>query len=129
MSIIPESDEEELICIFCLCECKEKNTNKFGCECGICYHEECFEIWVKKQNNCPICRVNNNHDDVVQLEAAQLEIERVNNKLNILMTLISGCCMLIIGCIFIWVITLSPSTLEKISNNTDLSNINNVQLQ
>ena len=129
MSIIPENNEGKPICMFCLEECAEKNTNRFGCECGIVYHEECLDTWIKKQNNCPICRINKNQDDIVQIEASQVEIERVNNKLNILMTVTSILCFTIFCLILLWLITSYPIVMDKISNNsTNYNNFNNYQL-
>ena len=128
MSISPVHGEKEgdIICIFCFIEIskdEEKNTNNFGCECKVPYHQSCLNGWLEKQNNCPICRVNHNQVEEV-VETTQIELSRVNNKLNCILTFMSGCCLLIILLIVLYLIQLNPEKMESISNNTEINNIN-----
>ena len=61
-SIIPIDNEKENICIFCLVDMgvTEKNTNIFGCQCNVSYHDECMLQWIQQSDmTCPLCRRSN----------------------------------------------------------------------
>ena len=51
-------DIEENICIFCLVDMAgAENTNVFGCQCNVSYHETCINSWIKYRGKvCPICK-------------------------------------------------------------------------
>ena len=61
-SIVPINEEDKNICIFCLDDIgeAEKNTNIFGCDCNVYYHDNCMTEWLLRSKlNCPMCRSSN----------------------------------------------------------------------
>tara|TARA_Y100000389_G_scaffold179541_1_gene193688 strand:+ start:7798 stop:8169 length:372 start_codon:yes stop_codon:yes gene_type:complete len=98
MSVYPEKDEDELFCIFCLCECNEKNNTKdFGCNCKPIYHKECINKWIDLYNKCPICSKSSFiQTEIIEIEVTETrnEILILNNRINLLIKVVfSGFCV------------------------------------
>ena len=54
-----------MICSICL---EQINKEKHELKCGHCFHDECIETWLDKNDTCPYCRQHQNpvvvfHDD------------------------------------------------------------------
>ena len=47
---------KRMICLFCLDNVNEPIEDLFDCECTLCFHKQCMEIWLKHGFTCPICR-------------------------------------------------------------------------
>ncbi|CAL0328119.1 unnamed protein product [Lupinus luteus] len=49
---------ENIQCIICLADYKEKEILRMMPECGHTFHLSCIDIWLRKQPTCPVCRLS-----------------------------------------------------------------------
>ena len=54
---VKESDICGTSCPICLDEFKESEYYR-NLKCNHCFHKKCIDRWLKKENNCPMCRAN-----------------------------------------------------------------------
>ncbi|XP_019465168.1 PREDICTED: putative RING-H2 finger protein ATL62 [Lupinus angustifolius] len=52
------SSIENIQCIICLADYKEREILRMMPECGHTFHLSCIDVWLRKQPTCPVCRLS-----------------------------------------------------------------------
>ena len=61
--MLNNNSNSNITCWICLDELNSENGLDKCLNCSNLFHNECLNIWILKNNSCPICRFKFNNDD------------------------------------------------------------------